>query len=53
MMSSFIDAVIVHEWGHLRWGLKDEYPTIRRGRNRKWQFYQAREKWNPVGYYLL
>ena len=21
-------SVVVHEWGHLRWGLKDEYPTI-------------------------
>lgn len=24
------DRVIAHEWGHLRWGLKDEYPTVLR-----------------------
>ena len=23
------DHVIVHEWGHLRWGLRDEYPTLK------------------------
>lgn len=43
------DSVIVHEWGHLRWGLKDEYPTIRRGSRKTWNFYQAHGKWNPVG----
>ena len=20
----------MHEWGHLRWGLRDEYPTIKK-----------------------
>ena len=27
----FAASVIVHEWGHLRWGLKDEYPTLHKG----------------------
>ncbi|XP_053404710.1 calcium-activated chloride channel regulator 4A-like [Mercenaria mercenaria] len=37
------DHVIVHEWGHLRWGLFDEYP-----KSSKFTFYQEKDKWNPV-----
>ncbi|XP_053378466.1 calcium-activated chloride channel regulator 1-like [Mercenaria mercenaria] len=35
------DRVIVHEWGHLRWGLYNELPMGEK-------FYQAGGKWNPV-----
>ena len=30
LFSIFSAKVIVHEWGHLRWGLRDEYPTIKK-----------------------
>ncbi|XP_053404724.1 calcium-activated chloride channel regulator 4A-like isoform X3 [Mercenaria mercenaria] len=36
------DRVIVHEWGHLRWGLYNELPVGAE------KFYQADGKWNPV-----
>ncbi|XP_052782885.1 calcium-activated chloride channel regulator 2-like [Mya arenaria] len=36
------ESVIVHEWGHLRWGLYDEYKKRR-------PFYQHAGKWKPVG----
>ncbi|WAR27522.1 CLCA1-like protein [Mya arenaria] len=35
------ESVIVHEWGHLRWGLYDEYAG-------QIKFYQHAGKWNPV-----
>lgn len=35
------DRVIMHEWGHLRWGLFDEYPV-------KNKFYQADGIWKPT-----
>ncbi|XP_060591062.1 calcium-activated chloride channel regulator 1-like isoform X2 [Ruditapes philippinarum] len=37
--------VIVHEWGHLRWGLFDEYPD---SFGRLPKFYQHAGKWKPV-----
>ncbi|XP_045201870.2 calcium-activated chloride channel regulator 4-like [Mercenaria mercenaria] len=39
------DNVIVHEWGHLRYGLYDEYPVTKPYYP---TFYQAAGKWNPV-----
>ncbi|XP_060597505.1 calcium-activated chloride channel regulator 1-like [Ruditapes philippinarum] len=36
--------VVVHEWGHLRWGLWDEYGIKKNGR-----FYLKDGEWKPVG----
>lgn len=35
--------VILHEWGHLRWGIFDEYPV-----GKKPNFYAEDGKWKPV-----
>jgi hypothetical protein len=40
----YIANVVVHEWGHLRWGLWDEYATKKTGR-----FYMKDGGWKPVG----
>lgn len=45
-------SVLLHEWGHLRWGLKDEYPTVRKGSGITWKFQPANGEWKPVGYAL-
>ncbi|XP_053404613.1 calcium-activated chloride channel regulator 4A-like isoform X2 [Mercenaria mercenaria] len=37
------ENVLVHEWGHFRWGLFDEYSTRKKGR-----FYLDKGVWNPV-----
>ncbi|KAK3594734.1 hypothetical protein CHS0354_014159 [Potamilus streckersoni] len=37
------DHIIVHEWGHLHWGVYDEYPT-----NPTDKFYQMNGKWEPT-----
>ena len=50
----FSASVIVHEWGHLRWGLKDEYPTIIKGASiERSDFYQEDGKWKQAGYTLF
>ena len=44
--------VIVHEWGHLRWGLFDEYASIpypgTTKPNQKIQFYNTKGQWRPA-----
>jgi hypothetical protein len=40
--------VLVHEWGHLRWGLFDEYTTKKSKR-----FYMDSGVWNPSRYRIL
>ncbi|XP_045199674.2 calcium-activated chloride channel regulator 1-like [Mercenaria mercenaria] len=37
------EHVLVHEWGHFRWGLFEEYSTRKKGR-----FYLDNGVWNPV-----
>ncbi|KAL3863240.1 hypothetical protein ACJMK2_005005 [Sinanodonta woodiana] len=37
------DHIIVHEWGHLHWGVYDEYPT-----NPTDRFYLMNGKWEPT-----
>ncbi|XP_064632579.1 calcium-activated chloride channel regulator 1-like [Lineus longissimus] len=39
------DKSLVHEWGHLRWGLFDEYPIDKEGDS---HFYQTGTRLNPV-----
>ena len=39
-----IGNVVVHEWGHLRWGLWEEY-----GRKKKGRFYMEGGEWKQVG----
>lgn len=53
----FTDSVVVHEWGHLRYGLKDEYPTLKKAGVENTvnsvdtvNFYQENGTWKPVGY---
>ncbi|XP_063442696.1 calcium-activated chloride channel regulator 4A-like [Mytilus trossulus] len=42
-------TVLVHEWGHYRWGLFDEYPTSRdKYTNKIIQFYSHNGRWEPV-----
>lgn len=61
-MFYFTDSVVVHEWGHLRWGLKDEYPTLKKAGventvngvvSETVDFYQENGKWKPVGYAII
>lgn len=48
-MTSFNIAGIVftHEWGHYRWGIFDEYPTVRE-KGQLVKFYQYDGKYEPV-----
>lgn len=42
-------TVLVHEWGHYRWGLFDEYPTSKDIFTKKIiQFYSHSGRWEPV-----
>ncbi|CAG2205202.1 CLCA3_4 [Mytilus edulis] len=42
-------TVLVHEWGHYRWGIFDEYPTSRDTyTNKIIQFYLHNGRWEPV-----
>ncbi|CAC5417576.1 CLCA3_4 [Mytilus coruscus] len=42
-------TVLVHEWGHYRWGLFDEYPTSRDTYTREIiRFYSHNGRWEPV-----
>ncbi|XP_052061932.1 calcium-activated chloride channel regulator 4-like [Mytilus californianus] len=43
-----IGTVFVHEWGHYRWGLFDEYPTLRDSSGNVIRFDLFNGQWAPV-----
>jgi hypothetical protein len=43
LLMSGAENVLVHEWGHLRWGLFDEYPLEKNKR-----FYLEDGVWHPT-----
>jgi len=46
-----IGDVFVHEWGHLRWGLYDEYASFEEASlNSPSAFYLENGTWKPVRY---
>ncbi|CAG2205203.1 unnamed protein product [Mytilus edulis] len=42
-----LGIVFTHEWGHYRWGIFDEYPTVREN-DQLVKFYQYDGKYEPV-----
>ncbi|XP_063442695.1 calcium-activated chloride channel regulator 1-like [Mytilus trossulus] len=42
-----LGIVFTHEWGHFRWGIFDEYPTVRE-KGQLVKFYQYDGKYEPV-----
>lgn len=45
---SFTGKVFTHEWGHLRWGLFDEYASVKDHFGIPIEFYLQKGNWEPV-----